>query len=82
MTTWRVSVCSSPNHEDLVADISLGEDFICQLDQEDGVERLHVTWSPRLASLGRMRLTELEDAIHRARLRLIELKKATPDAGS
>ena len=82
MTTWRICVWSSPNHEDLVADISLGEDFICQVDQTEGIERLHVTWSPGVAGLGRIPLAELEDALSRARLRLIELKKATPDSGS
>ena len=78
MSNWRINAWSSPDHADLVAEVYIGDEFVCLIDQEDGVDSLRVEWSSDIGKLGRVSLAEFEDAINRAKLRLIELRRVPP----
>lgn len=63
-------------YEDMVAEISYGDDFVILIDQEKGIDALDISIYPREdGQPWKFPLSELEVALHNARARLRELGK-------
>lgn len=78
MSEWNLSLFSSPDHEDLVAEIYHGEQFIGLVDQENGPEHLMMEFDPvGFQKLSRLALSDFEDILSKVRQRLDELKKTS-----
>ena len=79
---FRVVVGSDPEHDDLAADITIGDAYVCTVSQEDGYENLCVELpvvpleghSPEMR---RISLRVLELAIERAKGELWRLRKTS-----
>lgn len=78
MLDWRIDVWSSPDHDDLVAEIYLAGQFVALVDQEDGPDNLRISFAPNADVLGRMPLDQFESAIQQAKNRLDKLRRQDP----
>jgi hypothetical protein len=76
MRTFRITVCSDPGYEDLVAELYCQDKFIGLISQENGEHRLHIAQEPvdSAAELV-VSLDEFEAALGLARRRLWELRR-------
>jgi len=71
---FRVTVCSLPDYEELVAEIYVGDEFVALLSQEAGPEAIRMEISPSNAPI-KVELATFEEALAHAKNRLWELRK-------
>ena len=76
MTKLRVKVWSSPDFEDLVADITVGDDVsLAVIDQDDGgPTKMKISFDRDSSQLGRISLDDFENALREAREQLYKLR--------
>jgi hypothetical protein len=53
---WRVDVWSSPDHEELIANIYFGDQFVALVDQEARSSNLHISFADNTDALRRIPL--------------------------
>jgi hypothetical protein len=56
---WRVDLWSSPYHEELIADIYFGDQFVALVDQEARSSNLHISFADNTDALRRIPLYQL-----------------------
>jgi hypothetical protein len=77
------SVGSDDDFEDLVADIGFGDQLVALLTQEKGVENMRIRiYKSKEMEFWDFRLDDFEKIIHRAKTRLLELKKTSENPPS
>ena len=76
MSEFRVTVCSLPDYEDLVAEIYIGDEFVALLSQERGPDAMAVEIAPRRTPFT-TDLSTFEEAMSHAKKRLWELRKGS-----
>jgi hypothetical protein len=76
MSEFRITVASDPDHEDLIAEIYFGDEFVALLSQENGFESIEVELHPRQnGQPHRFPLGDLQGALEKAKSRLWELRR-------
>ncbi len=75
---FKLVVCDDPDYEDLIAELTLGDELFCIISQEQGFDRLEIAIYPtKTGDTWSFKVSELEEVIANARQRLFELRKGT-----
>ena len=84
MSEFKITVCSDPDHEDLIAEIYFDDEFVGLVSQEQGYESLDLELHPlKSGEPHRFKLKEFEAAVEKAKARLWELRRvSSPDVPS
>ena len=73
---YRVLVCSDPGHEQLVAEIHIGDQFVALLSQENGPEQTLIELvATEVGDPIKLNLRTFEMAVAEAKKRLWELRR-------
>jgi hypothetical protein len=73
-TEFKVTVCSHPDYEELIAEIDLAGEFFGLLSQEGGEDVTMFEVAPSRTPF-KVRLSTFEEALAYAKRRLAELRK-------
>jgi len=77
---FEFTIGSDVDFENLIADIGFENNLVALLTQEDGIENLRIRiYPPKNKEFWDFRFDEFEEAIHRAKQRLSELRQASED---
>lgn len=81
MSEFRIQIASDTDHEELIAEIYFGDEFVALINEEKGAEHPEIELHPRKdGEPHRFALSDFEAAIERAKARLHELRRV-PDPG-
>ena len=78
---FEIVVCSDPDYEDLVAEVSYQGEFLFLVSQDQGLDEAEIEVHARGDTLPwRLRLGELEQVLEAVKSRLFDLRRDEDDS--